>query len=36
MERQQLIWDRVNTSFSFVLEEHLVRRRLGGDDIARG
>jgi transcriptional regulator with XRE-family HTH domain len=36
MERQQLLLDRVNTSFSFVLEEHLVRRRLGGDDIARG
>jgi transcriptional regulator with XRE-family HTH domain len=35
MERQQLVGDRPNTSFSFVLDEHIVRRRLGGLDVTR-
>ena len=29
-ERQQLLRDRPNTSFVFILEEHLFRRRTGG------
>lgn len=36
MERQQLIRSRPNTEFSFVLEEHIVRRRLGGVQVTRG
>ncbi|MGY1437477.1 helix-turn-helix domain-containing protein [Streptomyces reniochalinae] len=36
MERQKLIRERPNTAFSFVVEEHIVRRRLGGDEVARG
>ncbi|MBO8196089.1 helix-turn-helix domain-containing protein [Streptomyces oryzae] len=36
MERQELIRKRPNTAFSFVVEEHIVRRRLGGDEVARG
>ena len=36
MKRQELIRERPNTAFSFVVEEHIVRRRLGGDEVARG
>ncbi|WP_406499231.1 helix-turn-helix domain-containing protein [Streptomyces sp. NBC_00846] len=36
MERQQLIRERPNTSFSFVMEEHIVRRRLGGTEVTQG
>ncbi|MFE3769601.1 Scr1 family TA system antitoxin-like transcriptional regulator [Streptomyces sp. NPDC059122] len=36
MQRQELIRSRPNTSFSFVMEEHIVRRRLGGDEVTRG
>ncbi|NSC23387.1 helix-turn-helix domain-containing protein [Streptomyces albus subsp. chlorinus] len=35
MERQKLIRERPNTAFSFVVEEHIVRRRLGGDEVTR-
>lgn len=35
MQRQELIRARPNTSFSFVMEEHIVRRRLGGTDVTR-
>ncbi|MFK0155117.1 Scr1 family TA system antitoxin-like transcriptional regulator [Streptomyces sp. NPDC090493] len=35
MERQQMLRERPNTSFSFVLDEHIVRRRLGDDEVAR-
>ncbi|MGF0171867.1 helix-turn-helix domain-containing protein [Streptomyces sp. Marseille-Q5077] len=34
-ERQQLLRDRPNTAFAFVLEEHLFRRRTGGTDVTR-
>ncbi|WP_438828261.1 DUF5753 domain-containing protein [Streptomyces mirabilis] len=36
MQRQELIRSRPNTSFSFVMEEYIARRRLGGTDVARG
>lgn len=36
MERQRLLRERPNTSFSFVLDEHIVRRQLGGSVVTRG
>ncbi|WP_431983528.1 helix-turn-helix domain-containing protein [Streptomyces qinglanensis] len=36
LERQELVRKQPNTSFSFVVEEHIVRRRLGGEEVARG
>ncbi|MFH8557410.1 helix-turn-helix domain-containing protein [Streptomyces celluloflavus] len=33
LERQRLIRERPNTSFSFVVEEHILLRRLGGDEV---
>ncbi|MEU1551925.1 helix-turn-helix transcriptional regulator [Streptomyces scabiei] len=36
MERQQMFRERPNTSFSFVMDEYIVRRRLGGVDVLRG
>ncbi|MEU1168106.1 Scr1 family TA system antitoxin-like transcriptional regulator [Streptomyces sp. NPDC090075] len=35
MERQQMLRERPDTSFSFVMDEHIVRRRLGDDEVAR-
>lgn len=35
MLRQELIRGRPNTSFSFVVDEHVVQRRLGGIEVAR-
>ncbi|MEU9708800.1 helix-turn-helix transcriptional regulator [Streptomyces sp. NPDC047967] len=35
LERQQLLRERPNTSFSFILEEHLFLRDLGGADVTR-
>ncbi|WP_217223747.1 helix-turn-helix domain-containing protein [Streptomyces anulatus] len=35
LERQQLLRERPNTSFSFILEEHLFLRDLGGEDVTR-
>ncbi|MGW1280887.1 Scr1 family TA system antitoxin-like transcriptional regulator [Streptomyces tsukubensis] len=35
MDRQKLIHERPKTEFSFIIEEHVVRRRLGGDEVAR-
>ncbi|MFG3291038.1 Scr1 family TA system antitoxin-like transcriptional regulator [Streptomyces sp. NPDC048179] len=35
MERQRMLRERPNTSFSFVMDEHVVRRRLGGVEVAR-
>ncbi|MGI5454503.1 Scr1 family TA system antitoxin-like transcriptional regulator [Streptomyces sp. CA-249302] len=32
-ERQQLLRERPNTAFGFILEEHLFRRRTGGVDV---
>ncbi|MFZ4233599.1 helix-turn-helix domain-containing protein [Streptomyces murinus] len=34
-ERQALLWERPNTAFSFIIEEHVFRRRTGGVDITR-
>ncbi|MET9510642.1 helix-turn-helix transcriptional regulator [Streptomyces flavidovirens] len=36
MERQQLLRERPNSSFSFVIDEHILRRRLGGHEVTRG
>ncbi|MFE9169004.1 Scr1 family TA system antitoxin-like transcriptional regulator [Streptomyces kebangsaanensis] len=35
MERQSLIRERPNTSFSFVVEEYIVQRPLGGSQVLR-
>ncbi len=35
LERQQLLRERPNTSFSFILEEHLFLRDLGGEEVTR-
>ncbi|GAA1202233.1 helix-turn-helix domain-containing protein [Streptomyces rhizosphaericus] len=34
-ERQRLLSERANTAFSFIVEEHLILRRLGGTAITR-
>ncbi|MFC8141274.1 Scr1 family TA system antitoxin-like transcriptional regulator [Streptomyces paradoxus] len=34
-ERQRLLRERPNTAFSFLLEEHLLRRRMGGSEVTR-
>ncbi|MGW1754913.1 helix-turn-helix domain-containing protein [Streptomyces mirabilis] len=36
MERQRLMWERPNSTFGFILEEHLFLRRTGGAEITRG
>ncbi|GAA3881378.1 helix-turn-helix transcriptional regulator [Streptomyces lacrimifluminis] len=36
LERQKLLRERPNVPFSFIVEEHLFRRRLGGTDVTRG
>ncbi|MFF3301349.1 helix-turn-helix domain-containing protein [Streptomyces sp. NPDC002908] len=35
LARQQLLIDRPNTSFSFIIEQALLERRLGGDQVTR-
>jgi transcriptional regulator with XRE-family HTH domain len=35
MERQSLLPERPNTAFSFIVEEHVLRRQTGGADIMR-
>lgn len=35
MERQRLLRERPNTCYSFILEEHLFLRRLGGEQVTR-
>jgi hypothetical protein len=35
MERQNLLRERPNTSFSFVVEECIVQRPLGGSQVLR-
>ncbi|MEV6454063.1 helix-turn-helix transcriptional regulator [Streptomyces anulatus] len=35
LDRQRLLHERPNTAFSFILEEHLFLRDLGGDDVTR-
>ncbi|GGO43883.1 transcriptional regulator [Streptomyces daqingensis] len=35
-ERKRLLTERPNTAYSFILEEHLFLRRMGGTDVTRG
>lgn len=35
VERQKLLTDRPNTSYSFILEEHLFLRNMGGTEVTR-
>ncbi|MGW1338009.1 helix-turn-helix domain-containing protein [Streptomyces rubiginosohelvolus] len=35
LERQQLLHERPNTAFTFILEEHLLLRDLGGEEVTR-
>jgi transcriptional regulator with XRE-family HTH domain len=35
LERQQLLRSRPNTAFTFILEEHLFLRDLGGEEVTR-
>ncbi|WP_407565335.1 helix-turn-helix domain-containing protein [Streptomyces sp. 184] len=34
-ERQRLLRERTDTAFSFILEEHLFLRRIGGEEVTR-
>ncbi|GAA0912182.1 helix-turn-helix transcriptional regulator [Streptomyces thermoalcalitolerans] len=34
-KRQKLLWERPNTTFGFILEEHLFLRRTGGVDVTQ-
>ncbi|MFE7119681.1 Scr1 family TA system antitoxin-like transcriptional regulator [Streptomyces sp. NPDC057654] len=36
MERQRLLKERPNTEFSFIIEEHILRRGLGGVEVTIG
>jgi transcriptional regulator with XRE-family HTH domain len=36
LDRQQALVERPNVPFSFIVEEHLFRRRLGGAEMTRG
>ncbi|MFH8281799.1 helix-turn-helix domain-containing protein [Streptomyces antibioticus] len=36
LERQRMLYERPNVPFSFIVEEHLFRRRLGGAEVTRG
>ncbi|NEC17854.1 helix-turn-helix domain-containing protein [Streptomyces parvus] len=35
LERQRLLHERPNTAFTFILEEHLLLRDLGGEEVTR-
>ncbi|MFF7402417.1 helix-turn-helix domain-containing protein [Streptomyces murinus] len=35
-DRQQLLWERPNTSFSFIIEEQVLLRHTGGREVTRG
>ncbi|GAA4903788.1 Scr1 family TA system antitoxin-like transcriptional regulator [Streptomyces coeruleoprunus] len=35
LERQRLLWERPNTQFSFILEEHLFHHQVGGPEVTR-
>lgn len=35
MDRQRLLRERPNTSFSFIIEEAVIRRELGGPEVTR-
>ncbi|MEU5088008.1 helix-turn-helix transcriptional regulator [Streptomyces sp. NPDC021356] len=34
-ERQRLLWERPNTAFSFIIEEHVLLRRTGGSEVTK-
>ncbi len=36
IQRQALIRERPNASFSFVMDEHILQRRIGGIEVTRG
>ncbi|MFF5012632.1 Scr1 family TA system antitoxin-like transcriptional regulator [Streptomyces sp. NPDC001165] len=36
LERQRMLTERPNVPFSFIVEEHVLRRRLGGAEVMRG
>ncbi|WMX44608.1 helix-turn-helix domain-containing protein [Streptomyces roseicoloratus] len=36
MKRQRVLYERVHVPFSFIVEEHVFRRRLGGAGVMRG
>ncbi|MGQ4387156.1 helix-turn-helix domain-containing protein [Streptomyces sp. SAS_270] len=36
LERQRMLGERPNVPFSFIVEEHLLRRGLGGREVTRG
>jgi transcriptional regulator with XRE-family HTH domain len=36
MDRQKLLYERPNVPFSFIVEEHVFRRMLGGREVMRG
>ncbi|MGP3636757.1 helix-turn-helix domain-containing protein [Streptomyces sp. 24-1644] len=35
MDRQRLLRERPNTSYSFIIEEHVLRRLMGGPEVTR-
>ncbi|NJQ02026.1 helix-turn-helix domain-containing protein [Streptomyces zingiberis] len=35
LERQRLLTERANTAFGFIIEQALIERRTGGDDVTR-
>ncbi|PZH17199.1 transcriptional regulator, partial [Streptomyces sp. NTH33] len=36
LERQRMLTERPNVPFSFIVEEHVFRRRLGGTEVMQG
>ncbi|ELS57072.1 putative Xre family toxin-antitoxin system, antitoxin component [Streptomyces viridochromogenes Tue57] len=36
LERQRVLHERTHVPFSFIVEEHVFRRRLGGSEVLRG
>ncbi|MEV6055235.1 helix-turn-helix transcriptional regulator [Streptomyces sp. NPDC052107] len=36
LERQRVLYERTHVPFSFIVEEHVFRRRLGGSEVLRG
>lgn len=36
LDRQRMLYEQPNVPFSFIVEEHVFRRRLGGGEVMRG
>ncbi|MEU6086700.1 helix-turn-helix transcriptional regulator [Streptomyces sp. NPDC047085] len=36
LERQKVLYERAHVPFTFIMEEHVLRRRLGGTEVMRG